>query len=191
MSNLGYEHQTSNFTHWRSTIEPPRYRYQLRISFSNFSVTSPRSHIIVQPFRRFTYVTAHSPSLPLLHLRHSSFSNRSFASPTSQALHLRHLASRPWLTSEEIGSPDVGSYLCKGQSSFSKLSGHITYVTAHSQLFSSFTYVTTHSPTPPLLHLRHSSFSNPCFASPTSQALHLRYLASRLWWKFVYSDVII
>ena len=41
-------------------------------------------------------VTAHSPTLPLFHLRHSSFSNSSFASPTSQALHLRHLASRPW-----------------------------------------------------------------------------------------------
>ena len=36
----------------------------------------------------------HSPTLPLLHLRHSSFSNPSFASPTSQALHLRHLANR-------------------------------------------------------------------------------------------------
>ena len=60
-------------------------------SFSNFSVTSPTSQLI-QPFRRFTYVTAHSAALPLLHLRHSSFS-RPFAS-TSQALHLHHLASR-------------------------------------------------------------------------------------------------
>ena len=41
-------------------------------------------------FRRFTYITAHSPNLPLLHLRHSSFSNPSFASLTSQALHLCH-----------------------------------------------------------------------------------------------------
>ena len=31
---------------------------------------------------------------PLLHLHHSSFFNPSFASPTSQALHLIHLASR-------------------------------------------------------------------------------------------------
>ena len=54
-------------------------------SFSNLSV-------------HFTYVTAHSPTNPLLHLRHSSFSNSSFASSTSQALHLRHLASRPWHT---------------------------------------------------------------------------------------------
>ena len=52
--------------------------------------------LILQPFRHFTYVTAHSPTLPLLHLRHSSFSNHPFASPTSRVLHLRHLASRPW-----------------------------------------------------------------------------------------------
>ena len=52
-------------------------------------------HNILQPFCRFTYVTVHSLTLPLLHLRHSSFCNRSFACPTSQALHLRHLASRP------------------------------------------------------------------------------------------------
>ena len=65
-------------------------------SFSNISVTSPTSQLILQPFRRFTYVTAHSITLPLLHLRHSSLSNPSFASPTSQDLHLIHLASRPW-----------------------------------------------------------------------------------------------
>ena len=57
--------------------------------------TSPTSQLILQPFRRFTYVTTHSPTLPLLHLRHSSFSNHSFTSPTSQALHLRHLTNRP------------------------------------------------------------------------------------------------
>ena len=65
------------------------------------SPTFPSLHLcqlILQPFRRFTYVTAHSPTLPFLHLRHSSFSNPSFASPTSQALHLIHLARRPWET---------------------------------------------------------------------------------------------
>ena len=80
-------------------------------SFSNLSVALPTSQLIhqpfhcftyvtvhspalliLQPFRHFTYVTAHSPALPSLHLRHSSFSNPSFASPTSHALHLRHLA---------------------------------------------------------------------------------------------------
>ena len=70
------------------------------LSFSNISVTSPTSQLILQPFRRFIYVTAHSPTLPLLHLCHSSFSNHSFASPTSQALHLIHLASRPCFSTE-------------------------------------------------------------------------------------------
>ena len=72
------------------------YNYEL-CSFSNLYVSLPTSQLILQPFRRFTYVTAHSPTLPLLHLRHSSVSNPSFASPTSQALHLIHLASRPCL----------------------------------------------------------------------------------------------
>ena len=71
-------------------------------SLSNLSVTSPTSKLILQPFRRFTYVKAHSPTLPLLHLRHSSFSNPSFASPTSQALHLIHLESRPWFALKNI-----------------------------------------------------------------------------------------
>ena len=55
-------------------------------SFYNLSVTSPTSQLILQPIRRFTYVTAHSPTFPLLHLRHSSFSNLSVASPTSQLI---------------------------------------------------------------------------------------------------------
>ena len=71
------------------------YNYEL-CSFSNLSITSPTSQLILQPFRCFTYVTAHSPTFPLLYLRHSSFSNPSFASATSQALHSIHLASRPW-----------------------------------------------------------------------------------------------
>ena len=73
-------------------------------TFSNLSVTSPTSQLILQPFRRFTYVKAHSQIPPLLHLRHSSFSNPSFVSPTSQALHLIRLASRPWLHSDYIVS---------------------------------------------------------------------------------------
>ena len=57
------------------------YIYEL-CSFSNLS-------------HHFTYVTAHSPTLLSLYLRHSSFSNPSFTSPMSLALHLRHLANRP------------------------------------------------------------------------------------------------
>ena len=54
--------------------------------FSKLSVTSPTPQLILQPFSRFTYVTAHSPTLPLCRLRHSSFSNPSAASPTSQLI---------------------------------------------------------------------------------------------------------
>ena len=42
-------------------------------SFSNLSVTSPTSQLILQPFPRFTYATTHSPTLPLLHLRQRIF----------------------------------------------------------------------------------------------------------------------
>ena len=51
-------------------------------SFSNPSITLPTSQLILpmsqlilQPFCCFTYITAHSPILPSLYLRHSSFSN--------------------------------------------------------------------------------------------------------------------
>ena len=75
------------------------------------SVTSPMSQLILHSFRRSTYVTDHSPTLPLLHPRHSSFSNPSFVSPTSLALHLRHLARRTWsselLIPREISSLDL------------------------------------------------------------------------------------
>ena len=60
------------------------------------------SSLIVQPYCLFTYVTAPSPTLLWLHKGHSSFSNPSFASRTSQALHLLHLASRPCI------KPQVG-----------------------------------------------------------------------------------
>ena len=58
-------------------------------------MSSPTSQLILQTFRRFTYVRAHSPAVPLLHQRHRSFSNPSFPSPKSQALHLHHLTGRP------------------------------------------------------------------------------------------------
>ena len=41
------------------------------------------ARLILQPFSRFTYVTAHSPTLQLLHLRHSSFYNPSVDSPVT------------------------------------------------------------------------------------------------------------
>ena len=77
-----------------------------RVGVSNLSVTSPTSQLILQHFCRLTYITAHSPTLPLLHLCHSSFSNSSFASPVSQALHLIHLASHPWSSAANAGLGD-------------------------------------------------------------------------------------
>ena len=111
------------------------------------SVTSPMPQLILQLLRRFTYITAHSPTLPLLHLRHSSFSNPSFASTTSQVLHLIHLA-------ELIFQPFH----------------HFTYVTTHSTTlpslylrhssFSNPSFASTTSQVPHSLHL----VSRPCYS---------------------------
>ena len=49
----------------------------------NESFSTP---LILQPFRHFIYVTIHSRTLPSLYLRHSSFSNPSVASLTSQLI---------------------------------------------------------------------------------------------------------
>ena len=104
-------------------------------------VTSPTSQLILQLFRRFTYVTAHSPPF-------RCFTYVTVYSPTLLSLLLRHK-------------------LC----SFSNLSVTSPTSQLTVQLFRRFTYVTAHSPILPLLHLRHSLFSNLSFASPTSQAL--------------------
>ena len=44
------------------------------------------NEFILQPFPHFTYVTVHSPTLPSLYLRYSSFSNTSVALPTSHLI---------------------------------------------------------------------------------------------------------
>ena len=114
------------------------YNYEL-CSFSNLSVTSPTSQLILQTFHRFPYVTAHSSTLPFLHLRHSSFTNPSFASPTSHrmssptfpSLHLRH-------------------------NSFSNPSVALPTSQLILQPSRCFTYVTVHYPTLLSLLLRHT-----------------------------------
>ena len=130
--------------------------------------------VILQPFHRFTYVTAHSPTLPFLHLQQSSFSNLSTTSPTSQ------LIFQPFrcFTYSRAHSPIFPSLHLR-HCSFSNPSVALPTSQLILQPFRCFTYVTAHSPALPLLNLRHSSFSNPSFASPTSQDLHLRHLASR------------
>ena len=112
----------------------------------------PTLKLILEPFRCFTYVTAHSSTLPSLHLRRSSFSNPSFAFPTSQLISNTSVALP---TSQLILQPFF----------------RFSYDTAHFQHFRRFTYVTAHSPTLPSLYLCHSSFSNPSSASHTSQLI--------------------
>ena len=78
-------------------------------SFSNLSFTSTSSQFILQPFSRFTYVTAHSPTLPLLHIRHSSFSKHSVTSPTSQLI----LQAFRHFTHVTVHSPTLPSLLLR------------------------------------------------------------------------------
>ena len=138
------------------------YIYEL-CSFSNLSVTSPTSQLILQPFRRFTYVTTHSPTLPLLQLRHSSFSNPSVASPTSQLI-LQHFRRFTYVTTYSPTLP----LLHLRHSSFSNLSVASPTSQLILHLFRRFAYATAHSPTLPSLYVRHSSFSNTSVTSPTS-----------------------
>ena len=113
----------------------------------------------------------HSSTLTSLHLRHSSFSNPSAALPTSQ------LILQPFRCFTYIIGTSPTSQLIL-------------------QPYCCFTYITAHSTALPLLHLCHSSLSNPSaassihhssfcshsIASPTSQALHVLHLVSCPWY---------
>ena len=90
--------------------------------FSNLSVTSPTSQLILQSLRHFTYVTAHSPTFPSLHLRHSSFSNPSVALPTSQLI-LQPFRCFPYVTAH---SPTLLSLLVRH-----RLFTYVTWRAAH------------------------------------------------------------
>ena len=60
--------------------------------------------LILQPFRHFIYVSTHSLTLPSLYLRHSSFSNLSVASPTSQLI-LQPFFRFTYVTGSSLTSP--------------------------------------------------------------------------------------
>ena len=60
--------------------------------------------LILQPLRHFTYVAANSPTLQSLYLHHSSFSNPSVASPTSQFI-LQPFFCFSYVTSSSLNSP--------------------------------------------------------------------------------------
>ena len=62
------------------------------------------AELIPQPFHHFTYITTNSPILPSLYLCHSSFSNPSIASPTSQFI-LQPFFCFSYVTSSSLKSP--------------------------------------------------------------------------------------
>ena len=80
-------------------------------SFSKLSFTSPTSQLILilQAFHHFTYVTAHSPTLPSLYLRHNPFSNPSLALPTSQLI-LQPFFRLSYVTGFSPGEPPMIRY---------------------------------------------------------------------------------
>ena len=85
-------------------------------SFSNTSIGLPTSQLILQAFRCFTYVTAHSPTFPSFHLHHSSFSNPSVSLPTSQLI-LQPFRCFTYVTAHSSTIPS----LCLRHSSFSSV----------------------------------------------------------------------
>ena len=87
-----------------------------------------RVELILQPFRHFTYVTSHSPTLPSLYLRHSSFFQpfRCFTyitdhSPTVPSLLLRHrlFTYVTWRAANDYNIIDLLN--CESQSSKNSL----------------------------------------------------------------------
>ena len=108
--------------------------------------------LILQPFRHFTYVTTHSQTLPSLYLRHSSFSNPSVASPTSQ------ICIQCYIQWSRAHSPIFPSLHLR-HNSFSDPSVALPTSQLILQPFRCFTYVIAHSPTFLSLLLRHRLFT--------------------------------
>ena len=85
------------------------------VSFLSFTIPKYSeirwTEVILQPFRCFTYVTAHSQTLPLLHPRHSSFSNPSVASSTSQLI-LQLFFRFSYVTGCSLTSPGDPHMVC-------------------------------------------------------------------------------
>ena len=120
-----------------------------------------------QPFRRFTYGTPHSPTLPSLYLRHTSFSNPSVASPTSQLI-LQPFFRFSYVTGSSLTFTwrDAHVAHCSTflslhlrHNSFSNPSVALPRSQLILQPFCCFTYVAVHSPTLLSLLLRHKFFT--------------------------------
>ena len=106
---------------WRMSCDVGKARERLEM---NCDV----AELILQAFLHFTqaYVTAHSPTLPslylrhssfsnpsLLHLRHSSFYNLSFASPTLQAPSLTSPGEPPMVFSQLVCKTSGFQVVCR------------------------------------------------------------------------------
>ena len=102
-------------------------------SFSNLSVTSRTSQLILQSFRRFTCVISHSPTLPLFHLRHFSFSNVFVALSTSDLI----LQPFRYFTYVIAHSPTLLSLLLRH-----RLFTYVTWRAAHASIISGISAVT-------------------------------------------------
>ena len=115
------------------------------------------AELILQTFCRFTYVTAHSPTLPSLYLRHRSFSNPSVALPTSQLI----LQPFRCFTYIKTHSPTLPSLYLR-HSSFYNPSVASPTSQFILQPFFSFSYVTSSSLNslgePPMINAELSSF---------------------------------
>ena len=115
-----------------------------------------------------TMSSAHSPTFHSLHLRHKSFTNRSFAFLPSQAV-LRHKPS--YVTMSRAHSPAFPSLHLRHNSFSNPFVAlptsqlilqpfcRFTYVTVILQPLRCFTYVIAHSPTLLSLLLRHRLFN--------------------------------
>ena len=94
---------------WRMSCDVGEVKERLDnelCSFSNLltKIYTQWAELILQPFLHFTYVTAHSPTLPSLYLRHSSFSNPSVALPTPQLI-LQPFFRFSFVTGSSLTSP--------------------------------------------------------------------------------------
>ena len=85
-------------------ILQPSFRFSYVTGSSLTSPGESRAELILQPFRHFTYVITHSPTLPSLYLRHSSFFKPSVASPTSQLI-LQSSFRFSYVTGSSLTSP--------------------------------------------------------------------------------------
>ena len=72
---------------------------------------SQKFWLISTAVHRWTYITAHSPTLLSLFLRHSSFSNPSIASPTSQFI-LQTFLCFSYITGSSLTSPGEPPMVC-------------------------------------------------------------------------------